>query len=300
MHTTRVRNEQAYYCCIAQLLGCLQTGVTFKAAVDGAEPAAAGLGVGSACTGTAAADAAAWVEGLGGGRCCPGLGTSLVPPRAAPPVPLAAGAGAGGAGVGAKADGGLPRPLYVFGDSHSLCPSWQQLTIDGQPRLLLPALVTGLKAWHIRPESTFYPKRNYEAVRASLPRGAQVVMLFCEIDCREGLLVAVERCTYVCHGVLQGSAQVLGSPFVAAGCDCRRRGVAGAGTRTWMKASMSSLASTWTSFASSVTTLALRCDRCLSPRCRCWRASHGRALVLRATASCSCIRLCQFSTKPGG
>ena len=83
-----------------------------------------------------------------------------------------------------------------LGDSHSLAPSWHRVVVCGEQRLLMPALVTGLKAWHIRPSSTFYPKRNYEAVRSAIPRGSQVVMLFCEIDCREGILVAVERCRY--------------------------------------------------------------------------------------------------------
>ncbi len=28
--------------------------------------------------------------------------------------------------------------------------------------MLRPALVTGLKHWHLRPESNFYPKKNFE------------------------------------------------------------------------------------------------------------------------------------------
>ena len=39
-----------------------------------------------------------------------------------------------------------------------------------------------------------------------------------------------------------------------------------------MKASMSSLASTWTSYVSSAMTLASRCDHCLSRCSHCWRA----------------------------
>jgi len=140
LHTTLVRNEHAYYCCIAQLTGYLQRGVSNASAIV--------------------------IEGLG-----PAL---QFPSNGAAPA----------------------EPLYVMGDSHTLCPTWHRIQVAGRTRLLVPALVTGLKAWHLRPESTFYPKRNFEAVRANLPRGAQVVMLFCEIDCRERLLIEVERCRY--------------------------------------------------------------------------------------------------------
>lgn len=36
--------------------------------------------------------------------------------------------------------------LVPSGDSHSLSPSWHTLSVNGTPRLLIPALVTGLKA----------------------------------------------------------------------------------------------------------------------------------------------------------
>jgi lysophospholipase L1-like esterase len=64
------------------------------------------------------------------------------------------------------------------------------------PRLLVPALVTGLKAWHLRDGSDFFPKANFESVVKSLPDGADVIVAFGEIDCREGLLLAVERARY--------------------------------------------------------------------------------------------------------
>ena len=90
----------------------------------------------------------------------------------------------------------LPAPLYVCGDSHSLAPAWRQVTLRGQSRLLHPLLVTGCKIWHLRPEGRFYPKVQFYNTVRKLPRGSQVVMLFGEIDCREGLLLAVERCKY--------------------------------------------------------------------------------------------------------
>ncbi|CAN0551805.1 unnamed protein product, partial [Ectocarpus sp. 12 AP-2014] len=52
--------------------------------------------------------------------------------------------------------------VYVCGDSHTLTPAWHEVTVGGKRRVLRPALVTGLKHWHLRPESDFYPKRNFE------------------------------------------------------------------------------------------------------------------------------------------
>jgi hypothetical protein len=48
----------------------------------------------------------------------------------------------------------------------------------------------------LRKDSDFYPKANFQAVTESLTEGATVVFIFGEIDCREGLLVAVERARY--------------------------------------------------------------------------------------------------------
>eukprot|EP01139_Manchomonas_bermudensis_P005484 Amastigsp_a175212_10.p3 type:complete len:185 gc:universal Amastigsp_a175212_10:560-6(-) len=66
----------------------------------------------------------------------------------------------------------------------------------GAPRLLVPRLVTGLKVWHLRPSSRFYPKANFANVVATLPRGATVVVCFGEIDCREGFIDAVAKLRY--------------------------------------------------------------------------------------------------------
>ena len=118
LHLTLVRNENAYYCCIAQLC------------------------------------------------------TSL-------PLPLPS----------------LPA-LYLAGDSHSLSPSWREVSWRGATHLIHPVLVTGLKAWHLRPEADFFPKANFDAAMRAIPDGAPVVFAFGEIDCREGLLIAVERARY--------------------------------------------------------------------------------------------------------
>ena len=69
-------------------------------------------------------------------------------------------------------------PLYVAGDSHALSPSWRVVRWRGQPRVLAPVLVTGLKLWHLRDGADFFPKANFEAAAASLPDGADVVFAF--------------------------------------------------------------------------------------------------------------------------
>lgn len=56
------------------------------------------------------------------------------------------------------------NPIYVAGDSHSMPPAWHTIQVKDTPRLLHPMLVTGLKIWHMRPESKFYPKKNFECV----------------------------------------------------------------------------------------------------------------------------------------
>lgn len=88
------------------------------------------------------------------------------------------------------------RPLYVAGDSHSMATAWHTLNIKGEERLLKPMLVTGLKMWHLRPESVFFPKNNFYNVVSTIPPHSDVVFLFGEIDCREGLIVSVEKCRY--------------------------------------------------------------------------------------------------------
>jgi len=49
-------------------------------------------------------------------------------------------------------------PLYLAGDSHCLTAAWRTVTLRGEKRQLVPLLSTGLKAWHLREESVFYPK----------------------------------------------------------------------------------------------------------------------------------------------
>lgn len=50
--------------------------------------------------------------------------------------------------------------------------------------------------WHFREESYFFPKENFYNTIETIPEGSDVVFLFGEIDCREGILLAVEQCKY--------------------------------------------------------------------------------------------------------
>ena len=66
------------------------------------------------------------------------------------------------------------RPIYVLGDSHSVCPAWSIVTVQGRSRLLVPRLATGVKQWHLRADSSFYPKHHFQRMAASIPRGSEV------------------------------------------------------------------------------------------------------------------------------
>ena len=65
-------------------------------------------------------------------------------------------------------------------------------------QLALPARCDFLAGRHgsAGPASDFFPKANFEAAMKTIPDGAPVIFAFGEIDCREGLLLAVERARY--------------------------------------------------------------------------------------------------------
>uniref|UniRef100_A0A7S3LJY0 Uncharacterized protein n=1 Tax=Aplanochytrium stocchinoi TaxID=215587 RepID=A0A7S3LJY0_9STRA len=87
--------------------------------------------------------------------------------------------------------------LYVFGDSHSLPLAWKSFKLQGKDREIRPVLATGVKAWHLRKESNFYPKYAFFQGAESIPNNSQVLFIFCEIDCREALAKAVEEAKYI-------------------------------------------------------------------------------------------------------
>ena len=92
--------------------------------------------------------------------------------------------------------------IYVLGDSHCLSSAFSVIHLPSPssptpiPHLLRPLLSTGTKIWHLRSACTFYPHVNYEAALSKLLPSSTVILSFGEIDCREGLLVAVEKGKY--------------------------------------------------------------------------------------------------------
>lgn len=108
---------------------------------------------------------------------------------------------------GASAPSFSARPSRFFhvplfppppsGDSHCFAAAWRGAEPGpGRAGWFAPLLVTGCKAWHLRPEETFYTKSNFFAAVGRVPKGAKVVVLFGEIDCREGLLISVQKGRY--------------------------------------------------------------------------------------------------------
>jgi len=89
-----------------------------------------------------------------------------------------------------------PPAIYLAGDSHALVSAYQTIKFQGVPHTITPLLVTGLKCWHLRPDSDFFPKFNFWNVIPRAPRGSHVIMQFGEIDCREGFVLAVQKCIY--------------------------------------------------------------------------------------------------------
>jgi hypothetical protein len=86
---------------------------------------------------------------------------------------------------------GTTAPLHVVGDSHVLSVAWQTIVLpSGDQRLLIPVVVTGLKAWHTRPRTRFFTHALLHTVlhqhRCSIV-GRTIVMSAGEIDCREGI-----------------------------------------------------------------------------------------------------------------
>jgi hypothetical protein len=88
------------------------------------------------------------------------------------------------------------NPIYICGDSHCLSPAWSVINTQesqkagsdpavwgnkSSPRLLVPRLVTGIKQWHLRPKGVFYPKLSFQRTIESIPSGADVrlTVLYC-------------------------------------------------------------------------------------------------------------------------
>jgi tetratricopeptide (TPR) repeat protein len=82
--------------------------------------------------------------------------------------------------------------VHVLGDSHCLPLAWRRVS----GALLIPHLVTGCKMWHLRPEGDFFPKHNWLRATEAVPEGGTALLVLGEIDCREGLLVCIEKGRY--------------------------------------------------------------------------------------------------------
>mmetsp|Transcript_9559 Transcript_9559/g.17958 ORF Transcript_9559/g.17958 Transcript_9559/m.17958 type:complete len:675 (+) Transcript_9559:21-2045(+) len=82
--------------------------------------------------------------------------------------------------------------IYVIGDSHVLSLGWQTICISNQChyfyRTLVPATITGLKAWHTRTDTHFFTKYNLDRCLERLPKFCKTIIMSAgEIDCREGI-----------------------------------------------------------------------------------------------------------------
>ena len=97
--------------------------------------------------------------------------------------------------------------IYALGDSHTLAMGWNHVEAAGARYLLRPYLVTGIKAYHLRPNTRFYPKETFWIMARSIPRGSYVVSVVGEIDCREAILGAIDKGGY--RSIEEGVAETL-------------------------------------------------------------------------------------------
>ena len=81
------------------------------------------------------------------------------------------------------------KPLFVVGDSHVLSIAWTTVFLpSGEPRMIVPLVVTGLKAWHTRNETLFFAHSLLHSHLRRLPPDTRTILLSAgEIDCREGI-----------------------------------------------------------------------------------------------------------------
>ena len=75
-------------------------------------------------------------------------------------------------------------------------------------------LSTGTKIWHLRDESKFYPKVNFNNAIKVIPSKAVVILCFGEIDCREAFLMCVEKAKYEVSMILVTVCDFSSGPVV--------------------------------------------------------------------------------------
>jgi hypothetical protein len=113
-----------------------------------------------------------------------------------------------------------PRPIFIFGDSHVLSLAWQfihvpstkdisrnEINCHREHRLVVPMLVTGLKAWHVRVETRFFTNTCLHTILRRLPKHVQTILVSAgEIDCREGMGgPLLQGYTQACHKHIQAT-----------------------------------------------------------------------------------------------
>lgn len=88
--------------------------------------------------------------------------------------------------------------LYVVGESHALSPHGMSVHLHGdeQAQVVCKAeWILGCKQWHLGNAKANAYKRKFEALMARLPRGATILTMIGEIDCRlnEGIIAASRK-----------------------------------------------------------------------------------------------------------
>lgn len=87
------------------------------------------------------------------------------------------------------------RELYLLGDSHCLTAAYATLSTGVEGYRLIPRLVMGAKAWHLRANQENRFTRTLGVMLDRIPSGSQVIAQFGEIDCRpdEGIYPRMAR-----------------------------------------------------------------------------------------------------------
>ena len=84
-----------------------------------------------------------------------------------------------------------PDTLHVIGESHCLSPHGATVDLGGSLYRLESRLVMGCKAWHLAAPKENHFQRAYLSIANALPEGANLLVIFGEIDCRmdEGMFL---------------------------------------------------------------------------------------------------------------
>jgi hypothetical protein len=110
--------------------------------------------------------------------------------------------------------------LFLVGDSHVLSLAWQTIQIhpnsdvvaSPRNRVIVPVVVTGLKAWHVRPNTRFFTHTNLrialERILSNDRQPKTILVSAGEIDCREGMGgPLLQGYRESCHDVVQNTAR---------------------------------------------------------------------------------------------